>query len=709
MRESTGRQFAWRLFGLVVLVLAGTMVASLLGARTSGTGVEPLETNGGEVVVVGAPGLTWEDVEESRTPALWSLVQEGTSGGLIVRGAHELTCPADGWLTLGAGQRAAADDDGVQDCAADPELAFDTDTAGDVIATITEWDSWVEAAGRRPLDAQLGTMGQALEDHGVCVTAGGGRLAALGAADRTGTVTRLAASLPSGSGLTAYEPGACDVTLLDRGPVTDAADAGVFDAQLEALIAQLPDDATLVVLGLADRGDRAGVGAAVIWRAGMESGALHSPTTRQTNLVQTTDLTATVLHLAGVAVPPAVSGVPVELQVNDNSVDTRVTDLQDLAQGIEAAKRLAYNILSVGCLLALVTLGALTLLRRRTGIRLLGLAALAFPSSAFLAGFVPWWRGSPQWLTLTLVLAVLMAAHVTVSLCGVWRRHPVGPPAVIAALTVLTLGVDVILGGRLALVSILGAQPLTAGRFYGMGNVGYGIFAVAGLLLAGFLAGLLRSRPGSRRLAAAVVVGVLGVLLVLVDGAPMWGADFGGVPPLVVAVGVLALAAAEIRFTPMRVLLLGAAAIAVPGLLMFVDWLRPAGSRTHLGNFLQSVIDGGAFEIVVRKLDQSLGILVRYPVSWVAVLVLAVVLWAVLTPSSRLGTRLAPLWRLPLLHATVISVLVCVVIGWAINDSGIAIVGIGLTVAIAALIAVGAQIAVQGTAARAPEAPAGER
>lgn len=695
MTESGGRRFAWAVFGLVVLLLSGTMAASLLGARAAGTGGQAVEQTAGEIVVIGVPGLSWSDITQDGTRALWSLAEEGAVAGLIVRGAHVVTCPADGWLTFGAGQRAAADDDGVQDCGTAPDIVTGEDVGparvGDVTASIPEWGSWTAAAARRPLDAQLGSLGSALAAEDVCVRAGG-PLAALGAADRDGAVARHATPLPGGSGLTTYQPGVCDVTLLDRGSITERDDLLTFDAELDVLLDRLPEHTTVVVAGLADRDDTVGVRSAIIWRDTGGPATLSSATTRQSGLVQTTDLTATILTLAGVDIPDSVSGLAVQIEPTDRAVTERVTALRDLTGGTSGAHTLAYPVLGAGCVLALIALAALGLTGRRRGLQLVGLAAMAFPSAAFLAGLVPWWRGSPQWLTLSAVVGILMTAHVAVAVGGPWRRHPLGPPAVIAAVTVVVIGMDVILGGRLGLISILGVQPVTAGRFYGMGNVGYGIFAVSGLLLAGFLAGLLRSRPMARRTAACLVVAGLGLLLVLVDGSPSWGADFGGVPALVIAIGVLGLAAAQIRLTPLRALLLGCAAAVVAGTLMVLDWLRPAGSRTHLGEFVQSVVDGGALEIVARKLDQSLGILVRYPLSWVAVLVLAVIVWAVLAQDSRPGRRLAPLWQLPMLRPTVLAVLTALVIGWALNDSGIAIVGIGLAVLIAAAVAVRAAL-----------------
>lgn len=702
MTESGGRRFAWLVFALVTALLGTTMLASLLGARASGTGGDPVGPEPGEVVVLGAPGLSWSDITEDGTPTLWAMAQDGATAGLIVRGAHLLTCPADGWLTLGAGQRAAADDDGAQDCAELPEVVtgdpVDDSPLGDVTASIPQWENWSAAAARRPLDARLGSLAAALQTPETCLRAGS-PLAALGAALPDGTVERY--TTPTlGSGLTSYEPGTCEVTLLDRGPLLTRNDVATFDAELSVLLPRLTPGTTVLLAGLSDRDDTVGVRAAILWGGSVPAGTLYSTTTRQSGLVQTTDLTATILALRDRPVPAAVSGQPV--QVEDSRPGEQVTALDDLASGIGAANSHAYAVLGLGCAVALIALAGCALARSRPGARVVGLAAMSFPSAAFLAGVVPWWRGSPQWLTLTLVLLVLMAAHVALALAGPWRRHPLGPPTVVAATTVVVLGMDVILGGRLGLTSILGVQPLTAGRFHGMGNVGYGIFAVSGLLLAGFLAGLLRSRPLARRTAACLVVAGLGLVLVLVDGAALWGTDFGGVPALVVAVGLLVLAAADIRLTPARSLLLAGAAVVAAAVLMLLDWLRPAAERTHLGDFVQAVLDGGAVDIVARKLDQSLGILVRYPASWLAVLALVAVLWAVLVPGSRAGRLLAGLWALPLLRPTVLAVLTCLVIGWALNDSGIAIVGIGLAVAIAAVVAIGAALEPAGPRAGPP-------
>ncbi len=49
--------------------------------------------------------------------------------------------------------------------------------------------------------------------------------------------------------------------------------------------------------------------------------------------------------------------------------------------------------------------------------------------------------------------------------------------------------------------------------------------------------------------------------------------------------------------------------MAVIVLISVLDWARGADDRTHLGRFVQTVIDGGAFTVIQRKALANLGIL----------------------------------------------------------------------------------------------------
>ncbi|MFD0597897.1 hypothetical protein ACFQZ4_41200 [Catellatospora coxensis] len=88
---------------LTLLALLGLALAGPASPAAAG----PVEDDEADyVLIAGAPGLRWDDIDATRTPNLWKLAERGSIGSLSTRSAHTPTCPADGWLTLGAGNYA---------------------------------------------------------------------------------------------------------------------------------------------------------------------------------------------------------------------------------------------------------------------------------------------------------------------------------------------------------------------------------------------------------------------------------------------------------------------------------------------------------------------------------------------------------------------------------------------------------------------------
>jgi len=90
-----------------------------------------------------------------------------------------------------------------------------------------------------------------------------------------------------------------------------------------------------------------------------------------------------------------------------------------------------------------------------------------------------------------------------------------------------------VLGSPLQFNGALGYSPEVAGRFIGFGNAGFAVFGASALFLACLVAA--RGGRGARAVALAILAGA-----VLLDGAPVWGADVGGVLALVPAFGLVA-------------------------------------------------------------------------------------------------------------------------------------------------------------------------
>src|SRR4249919_1101748 len=245
------------------------------------------------------------------------------------------------------------------------------------------------------------------------------------------------------------------------------------------------------------------------------------------------------------------------------------------------------------------------------------------PAASFLANLVPWWRAvhpAPVLGAAVLIGAIVLAA---LALLGPWRRwHLLGSAAFVAAVTTFVLVADVTIGGsRLQLSSLYGLSTLIAGRFYGFGNVAFAVLAMAAQFTALALAAYALDR--GRRRAAIATVGVIATVAVLADGWPSWGADSGGVLAMVPGFALLGLAVAGKQLSVRRLAVLAGAAAAAVVTIAVLDWLRGASNRSHMGRFVQQIIDGDAGPVVERKLDAMVRSFTRGPEGIVIPLLLA--------------------------------------------------------------------------------------
>jgi hypothetical protein len=504
-------------------------------------------------------------------------------------------------------------------------------------------------------------------------------------------------------------------------PAGDPAPTGAFaaprseqvqrlDTRLGLVLGQLPASATVVVASLADSGDvsrmrlvaaRGPAPEAAGGRDAYADSLLVSSSTRQKGIVQTTDLAPTVLAAAGVPAPDEFVGSPIR-PVDGGDVIDRLERLGDLDQaatevhpivpwffnGLVVAQVLLYALAAVVLRRNGADGPAAVAARRRTlaSVRRIAVVFATVPAATFLANLLPWWRSGSPGLAVTGTVILFAAPMAALALAGPWRGRLLGPAGVVGGLTALVLTVDVATGSHLMLSSLMGVQPVIAGRWYGFSNPGFALFATGCLLLAMSLADVL-VEAGRRRQAVAAIVAV-GVVAVLVDGTPGLGSDFGGPPAIIPAFAVFALLVAGVAITWRRALVIAAVTVGVIMLLSVGDWLRPADSRTHLGAFVQTVLDGGAWSVVRRKLEQNLEILFGSLLS--ALLPVAVVfVVVVLARPGRLGVRpLAVAYeRSPVLRDGIVAFGVLLLIGFALNDSGTTIPAVAATVAIPLLIA----------------------
>jgi hypothetical protein len=240
-------------------------------------------------------------------------------------------------------------------------------------------------------------------------------------------------------------------------------------------------------------------------------------------------------------------------------------------------------------------------------------------------------------------------------------------PNIIAAtaLTVAAFTVDAALGAVMQPGSLINSRPIFGLRWYGFGNVTFAAYASAGLLLAGYIAH--RYLAMDRRGTAVTAVGVIGFGIVICEGWPSMGSDFGGVVALTPAVLWLMLALSGIKITWPKLLAIGGAALLAVAVISVLDWRRGPDRRTHLGNFVQRIIDGDALDVVSRKAVASAETFVS--IMGIASLLIGVVLWIVIFRYvlPRISADFTTV------RSTGCAVLVAAIVGTLLNDGGISV------------------------------------
>ncbi|WP_344061543.1 hypothetical protein [Nostocoides vanveenii] len=672
-------------------------------------------------ILIGTGGFTWSDVSAERTPALWALLRDGASGVSSIRSVNPNTCPIDGWLALSAGERAAAAGaDGKATRAStatcppipDPDVVDLHD--GPAVALVPGWAAYVTTADSLRFGAQPSLLGTLLAGRVTTLAIGPGAAIALATADGTATAYTPVDWSSVTSDALATQIGDTRLTVIDAGTATEvgadpeearapADQVAAIDDRIARVVGALRPTDTVIVAGLADGGSVPHVRPVVVRGPEFGAGGLYSPSTRIPDLIQSADLTVTLLAQMHVAVPADLGGAILRQERSgpaDNAgAAARRTHLVDIDQASHEVRLLVPPFFAGLVLSQLVFYllvwrvwkhkGARLATRARLirAVQIIAVAAAAVPAATFLANLLPWWRASATLPAIVGAVGLFVALIAAAALIPPWGRRLMGPVGVVALATVAVLAADVITGSRLQISSLMGLQPTVGGRFYGMGNVTFSIFVTASLMLAiAVSAWLLRIRG---RLAAVAAVIAIALVTVIVDGNPAWGADGGGPPAYLPGVAYFALALLGIAMTWKRAVLIGGITAGLFVLVGFLDSRRAPESQSHLGRFFDEIGSGQALNIVIRKAEQNFGILISSELSILVPFALVFVIYVLLRPTSW-GSRALhrSFERVPTLRPGLIGWLIVMVIGFFINDSGVAIPAVGAAVAIPLVIAI---------------------
>ncbi|MDK7186030.1 hypothetical protein HC124_02965 [Winkia neuii] len=498
-------------------------------------------------------------------------------------------------------------------------------------------------------------------------------------------------------------------------------------ARLEAVVKAIPKDARLIVVSSADFGVRSYMQTAVLAGPGVspakQGGLARSSSVRQRGIVQLPDVTATVGDWLGFDMPGAGSAITNQIALGDESMNVRhafLTDQADRAFAMRDARANFYGML-VTCTVTIILVLAVLALGVGAGfhiarfwralLRFSCLTVASIPLATLALSAFCWWHFQDTHAALnggSLALAALLAAA---TLAGPWRQA--GAPAlVIAGATAFAIALDVITGTRALIDSPFGFNSLAAARYYGVGNETFSLLSVGTILLAGWVG----SQFCKQWVKTVAVLGVCALFL-YVDAAPSVGADFGGILAFIPGIAVLVILIGGYRLRWRWVVPIALAMVGGAGLVALLDWMRPASSRTHLGRFVQSTLDGDMLPIIVGKLQTNLRLLSVSTLRWVVVAALvAVAVWlcytyprlrgrkahlpqqitwmvdkaavkiaklagcAIPNTGTRMRLRALPKW----VHPCAWALLTTQAMAFALNDSGIVLPGVAAIMAIPA-------------------------
>jgi hypothetical protein len=672
---------------LPYLLIALAAAASLAGLAVRPATGAPQDT-ADYVVMAGAAGLRWEDLDPQRTPALWREATRGSIGSLSVRSAHSTTCPADGWLTLGAGNHALWDNRRVTGQCPPVQPAL---TQPDAIGANLPGLAGVVRANQ---DSQpYGALPGALAESVRCTVAVGPG-AAVAAARPFGRVDRYVPTLPDDPRDLLDD---CVLSVVDLGTITGSgaarqAQVARADAALARILAARPERSLVMVAGVSDTDTTSRLHVAIAEGPGWQGGWLTSAGTGRDGYLQLVDLAPTVLTALGRPSPEgrfsgfsalSVPGRPADPAAaigGRNNADKRAGAQLGVAgvffTGL-AAVQLAIFLLVVPLMIRARRhagpTGPAAAPRRlvQAAEVLLVAVALAIPA-ALVADVAPWWRaGRPGIVFAALTFALMVVGTAAVRLAPRYPRT-LWPLGMVSATAAAVVGLDLLTGAQLQLNGVAGYSAIEGSRYSGVGSVGLGVFVAGMLFLAGCLAQWVR-RPWR-----PVVVVVIGGLAVVMVGSPYLGADPVGAIAVTAGVCVAAAISTGGWLTFPRFAWAALAGLAVTIGFAVLDLRRPELEQGSLGRALTALGEGTAGPAIQRAATSN-GHALDSPLTLLALIGVLMLAFSQFSPWGGLN-RVFGLH--PALRAALAGTTVATMIAGVLGGSAFAVAGAAAAVAV---------------------------
>jgi hypothetical protein len=466
-----------------------------------------------------------------------------------------------------------------------PDLSLLPAGAGGHPGLIVNWLAAVARAETAPADIVPGLLASSIPGGAAYAgIAGDPNIEAVAAAQRDGSVRAVSLGAPATVAQRARALARAHRLVVARLPKGLAG-----DAQLDALLAHRPRGELLIAIEAPPQQTAPQLLPTGI--AGLRAArSFTSATTHIDGVAAGIDLLPTILQHLGIAVPSQVRGEPIHTAGTRDAA--ALQRLNDRLSVIIARRNPALETFLFGWLAVLLVAG---IARDRAGVRFAmragGLALLWLPTMLLVAGAL---QPSRQAELFLIAIGSFVLAFATDRLLA-WPRGPAVP-----ALTGLMLyAADLVNHSHFLLRSLLGPNPRSGSRFYGIGNELE--IALTVLLLIAVAATLPRRQ---RTRGGALAFALAGVAWAAIVGAGRLGADVGGVFTIAAGAGVATLLMLPGGVTRRAVAVAVLAPAAGLGALALLD-VTTGGN----GHFVRNVLHGSSGDLL-NTLQR------RYELAW---------------------------------------------------------------------------------------------
>ena len=730
---------------LILIILSQIAISDLPSLEnTEGLKNEASDQSSSKVLIFLVDKVTWSDIEEANAPFLKSLIDEGAAGLLSNRTASSLANTDRSYATIGNGNRSRAGGD-IGNALSDYEkitgvsskVLFQRQTgqkSNDFSVFYLNVVGLANSNQSVGYTVVPGTIGKALHELGLKTAVFGNadtdddqrleRQAAIIAMDENGAIDHgdVGEKILEEDEFSPYGTRTDYKAILEKfKDIKDKASLFVFEtgdsrrvesyrevandkmtkryrmdsiARADEFIKAVHDevrgqDTTFIILSPSPPANDKNeiiqqtmpIAIAGDW---VKDGLLTSGSTRREGLVTSTDIAPTVLELLGAKTPSYLIGRPIS---SIPSGEDKIEKLAKFNRAFVIVHELSLSVIVSFIVFQIIVLLIVVLVlygQVETGrlaaksMSLLLLAMIAFPLGLFITPYIPISVASSTSYFLSIIIAVI----VIVAIASIRGAKKFWPLYFITGATVIFLITNItVFGASSDLISIFGYSPITAGRFYGMGNQAMSIFVAASIVLASVILEGLKERKDTKSIEKGsalikIIIAVFFILVLFVIGFPGLGANTGGIFTALAgfSVAYLYFFSPSIKFKQIISMLLFA--VFAVGLFLAAD-IYLLSVKTHMGRAFEFVIEGGTTEfwhIAGRKLSANVRIFRYTSWSYLFLTIAIILIFFRLYRKNNSVERFSSKYRY--LDAGLNGGLVAGIVGALTNDSGVSITAI---------------------------------